>query len=412
MRTDIQQPRRTGRRLLGALGAGLALVGAFTVTDFGPAAAEDPVSVPYSAVGTIAEVTEVGFRLNPITTASANAQKGITDDGSLSILYGPTTGFYKKTPSGTYRKSTAELTLIVGDDVRVVGRRFTREDETMTFSATYVWNPPNTGGGGGYPVPVCGATTGMANHNFSLVGTVLANRVRLPCTGLGGLVSGIILDVTVPPGTAAGVRGVAAYGGRPDIYVHPLTKYVRAVESPPGSGTYKNVVSDWASVVRLNTPVKVYGRYYHAAGAYLFVAKAVYSPPPAAPGVIRVIQTQSPVSTDGRHFEGSTDGTSFRSPGSKFVADMDFVPNDDGGHNVTGTWKLSNTAGDTLTGSITGTTKGIDIDLDLIVDAGSGYFNNASSGGGTFIGTTNGAAGDSPTAILESTLDIDVIRVP
>jgi hypothetical protein len=382
------------------------------VTVGAPTAAGEQESQPFFAVGTVSQRDVSTFQLNPVSSTSASAQPYVTADG-LQILVRPDTGYYYKNPNsthysrGSYDGSTgAPATVVVGDQVRVYGRRVSSQ-----FVAQYVWNPPPTTSSNPNVNPLCtgdldpndpnaaeflNTSSGIRNAAFNIKGTVASNRAFLPCTGFGGINGGFrMTDIIDPLSIRADVaEAIAAYGGRPSIFVTAATQYYL------GHGR-----SDWNHVIKNGNAVRTLGRYQRVSNGWIFVAKIVWSPPPEGGDTLNPSVDVNPAQTSPGHFEGpNTGGTAFGPPNGRFQADVVWTPSGPTDWTVSGTWILINNAtGDpngpeVLRGTLDGFTQGIDIELNLDVTSGEGRWFNAVGSGDLEGSISPTLPGSSPTA--------------
>jgi hypothetical protein len=375
-------------------------------------AGADPTgSRPFSAIGTVADAAapvaptpiegeNASFILNPVHQASLSAREHVTAAG-LQVYVTPTTFYYRQDETGAYRRSTYGETVVVGADVRVAGLRFTRDDGTVRFIARAVWNPPND------PPPPrrqpeCGVEQGLRNQAYNVKATIVSTTVHYPCTGFGGYPGGFKLEGFTETPRADVARGIEAYGHRLEVYVTPLTKYYEG-DSP----------STWGRVVRRGNEVRVLGRYQHAAGAWIFVAETVYTPPPDRRDTfnprtrVEAFQTGA---TNGNaiHYEGPSNGPSFGAPDGRFEADIVWTPIGEGpDFTATGTWVLTN-GRNVLRGTLDGETKGSAFDLSLDVTGGEGQW-YGSTGGGDMEGQVTPGM---PPAAFTGDIRLSVIKTP
>lgn len=388
------------------------VAGLLTTALSAPSLSDITGSAAFSAVGTVADATapidpsplegeNQAFVLNPVDASrtSQTALDYVAADGSLKIHVTPTTSYYLQDGNGIYRRSDYANVVVETAEVRAAGRRFTSDDGTARFIARAVFRPANDPPPPGQS-PDCGSTLTLKNHAFNVKTTIVSTRAKVPCTGFGGFSGGFTVENFHETPRFSVAEGIEAYGGRLEIYVTPATKYFHG-------GT----VSDWSRVVRHGNEVRVLGRFQHAAGAWVFVAKTVFTPSPAVPDTLNpytdVEAVRTGVADDGKtfHYEGPSNGPVFPAPGGRFFADLVWTPKVTGGFTVAGSWVLWDGGPNILRGTLDGETGGtneLGLILSMDVTSGEGFFHGA-TGTGDMEGEVSPALpGDVPPALAGS----------
>jgi len=358
-------------------------------------------NAPVPADAAAAPGEDQAFILDPVTQASASAQPYESTDGSgnsyIEVVVSPETNYFLEDPStGAWNKSTYSQTVVQGATLQVQGHFQNNPDGTTTFFATYVWNPPEpppTNSGGGGPGPAaCGASLTSHLKPFLLSGTIVNNRWSLPCEPASSEPFGFAVGSPTSPDTVP--DAFTAGGGYAQIAYTPATIF-----------EWEGHVSNYATAVYPGNLAEVWGEYVNTAqSGWLFVTKLVYAyptgwtaptPQAASYQLDTDIAASAAVTTS-----GSYSGKSYYNPSnpdsnqSYYNDNLNYSASwscslDSNGTDtdVTGTWQLSDTSNDTISGSFAGTVSSAGaIDFGMDVTSGTNVFNTA-NGGGKMTGT-------------------------